>query len=83
MTMNPDELRELLHLLDLTRAEEIDCEQFLHLSASYVERVLDAGAPPAGFEDVVHHLRVCPECAEELDALYRALYALRREHGTG
>lgn len=81
MSLDPNELRELLRLLDLTRAEEIDCEQFLHRSAAYVERVLAAGAPPPGFDDVALHLRICPECAEEFDVLYDALRALREDDG--
>lgn len=74
MRFSHDDLDELLRLVDLTRAEEIDCTEFLHRVAGYVERLggQELEVPP-GYEDVAHHLRVCPECTEELDALCRAL----------
>lgn len=73
MTFTRDELLALLRLVDITEANEIDCGEFLHRVAGYLERLGPDGTPPPGYEDVVQHLRVCPECLEELEELYRAL----------
>ena len=77
MSLTREELKKLLGLVDITGAEEIDCTEFLHRVAGYVERLAPDGTPPAGYEDVALHLRVCPECCEEFEALCRAL----REEG--
>jgi hypothetical protein len=73
MTFSPEDLRKLLELLEVTTDEEIDCQKFLNRVAGYIERLGPDGTPPPGYEDVIQHLRVCPECCEEFDALYRTL----------
>ena len=77
MSVSREELRKLLQLVDITAVDEIDCTEFLHRVAGYLERLGPDGTPPPGSEAVVHHLRVCPECLEEFEALYR----LVREDG--
>jgi len=77
MNWTPDDLAKLLGLLDVTETEEIDCAEFLHRIAAYVESLGPSGAPPEGTSAVVQHLRVCPECCEEFLALREAL---RAEH---
>lgn len=61
-------LAELLALLDATETREIDCEEFLSRVATYVERV-DSEQLPTALQSVAQHIRVCPECREELEAL--------------
>lgn len=73
MRLTRADLLKLLRLIDVTAAEEIDCSEFMHRVAGYLERLGPTGAPPPGYEDVVQHLRVCPECLEEFEALYEAL----------
>ncbi len=75
MNLSRDDLRKLLTLLDLTEAREIDCTEFLHRAAGFLERLGPDGTPPPGYEEVVQHLRICPECEEEFEALVRALRA--------
>ena len=77
MTFSRDDFRKLLQLLDVTGAHEIDCTELLHRIAGYLERLGPDGAPPQGYEDVVRHLRLCPECLEEFEAMLQAL----REEG--
>lgn len=72
MRITRDELVALLRLVELTEPREIDCEEFVARVAGYVERLGDAPAPP-GARALLHHLEVCPECREELEALLRAL----------
>lgn len=73
MSMRLDELRRLLHLLDITAVDEIDCTEFMHRVGAYTEQIEAGRVPPPGFEAVTQHLRVCPECVEEFEAMYRAL----------
>lgn len=73
MSLRRRELLDLLQLLDITEPREIDCTEFLHRVAGLIERLGPDGAAPDGYADVVHHLRVCPECLEEYEAMYRAL----------
>ena len=75
MTFERDDLQKLLQLVDITSPAEIDCDEFLCRVAGFLERLGPDGAPPPGFEAVVHHLRICPECLEEFEALYEALRA--------
>ncbi|MEM7233287.1 MAG: hypothetical protein AAF517_14010 [Planctomycetota bacterium] len=75
MKVTPEELMDLLRLVDITNPEEINCEEFLSRVAGYVERLVAGDVSPDGYESVVHHLKVCPECLEE----FRALYAAYRE----
>lgn len=72
MRLGIEELKTLLRLVDVTEAEEIDCDELLERLGSYVEGLGEDGTPPPGAEDVVQHLRVCPECLEEVQALYEA-----------
>jgi len=73
MSVSREELRKLLELVDITAADEIDCTEFMHRVAGYLERLGPDGVPPPGCEAVVLHLRICPECLEEFEALYRLL----------
>jgi len=78
MKLGKEELKTLLRLVDVTEAEEIDCDELLARVGSYVEGLGEDGTPPPGSEDVVQHLRVCPECLEELEALFEAYRDERR-----
>jgi len=74
MSLGREDLRKLLELVEVTEDHEIDCAELLSRIAGYLERLGPDGTPPPGYEDVVHHLRICPECLEEFEALYRALH---------
>ena len=65
----PDPVGTLAAMLALTRDEEIDCDAFVEGIAELVEGTLPADR--AALFD--HHRRICPECAEQLDALQCAL----------
>lgn len=73
MKLNRAELMRLLQLIDVTAIEEIDCSELLHRLGAYVERLGPGQTVPPGFEEVVQHLCVCPECFEEFEALREAL----------
>ncbi len=73
MTYSRTDLKKLISLVDVTAEEEIDCDQFLHRVAGYLEGLGPGGVAPPGYEDVVQHLQICPEGLEEVAAAYRAL----------
>lgn len=56
-------------LLDLTRDQEVDCDEFSRNLAAFVEGGIE-GPLQALME---HHRKICPECEEEREALMRAL----------
>ncbi len=68
MKPTTEQLRELLRVVAATRAQEIDCEQFLTRVAAYLETIGDQALLPE-LDVVAQHLEVCPECSEEFDAL--------------
>lgn len=65
------QLQSLLNLLADTSDCENDCERMLDLAAAWVEAVTEGGSRPLpdslGF--VAEHLRVCPKCLVEVNAL--------------
>ena len=76
MKLTSEELQALLQLVEVTEESEIDCDQFLDRVASYVEQLLASDDPSetlGGFEKVVQHMKICPECREEFEALLRGL----------
>lgn len=80
MSVPREDLIKLLQWLDVTAGDEIDCEEFVQSVGALIDRLdlskLPADKqPPAGFERVLHHLEVCPECLEEYCALIDALGA--------
>lgn len=73
MKLSSDELQALLHLVGETRPDEIDCDEFLSRVAAYVDASIPALPTDASYDDLRHHLRVCPECLEEFEALVEGL----------
>lgn len=55
--------------LKLTQSDELDCDRFTELLASWVDQRIDDPQLLALFE---HHRRLCRECAEEAELLERA-----------
>lgn len=57
-------------MLQRTREQELDCDQFLDLLAPYLDkRLADAGIRRL----IEHHRDLCAECAEELRLLGKSL----------
>jgi hypothetical protein len=60
----------LRRLLETTRDDELDCDRFQALVASWIDgRIADSQLR----ELLEHHQQQCPECREELEILRRAL----------
>ena len=73
MTLTREQIHDLLRLIDLTREQEIDCDECLSRIAEFVERELSGKSVSGALEAVRHHLQICPECREEYEVLQRAI----------
>jgi hypothetical protein len=70
LTDRPRAHEVLRGLLASTREDELDCDRFLELLAPWLDgRIEDAALR----ELLEHHRHQCPECAEEVGILERAL----------
>jgi hypothetical protein len=69
MTESSRSLKTVQAWLELTQAEELDCDRFAELLAPWVDQRIDDQRLLAIFE---HHRRLCAECAEEAELLLRA-----------
>ncbi len=73
MTLTREQARELLRAIQLTRSEEINCDEWLHRAPRLVE-LLKRGQPlPAEIGVVAQHVQVCRNCDEELSAMLSAM----------
>ncbi len=73
MKINRSELHKLLQLLEITAPKELNCDDFLDLMAAYSEDYLGGIATGSTYESFRHHLKLCPECTEELNAYLKVL----------
>ncbi len=64
---------KLLRMLSLTRERELTCNEAQDLLDIYVDLELAGKNPQQLLPDVSQHLRICPECREEHDALLKIL----------
>lgn len=71
--MTGDQIRELAGVLAQTRPDELTCDEWLAEVGAYAEALAHDAPPPSGSERVAHHVALCPECSEELQALVAAL----------
>ena len=66
-------LEALARVVADTVSDEISCDELLNRISAYVERAAAGAADPSLIKAVDDHLRICPECTEEYDALLKAL----------
>lgn len=73
MRISKKELQTLSTLLGMTEVVEINCEEFLAMTPAYLEKFeLQEDSLGGKFKSFYHHLSICPECREELEALCEA-----------
>jgi hypothetical protein len=77
MPLSDRQVRALLLACRETHTDEIDCEQFLTLSAEYAEARAEGRALPQALAKVEEHERLCANCREECGAL---IELIRAEH---
>ena len=71
MKLHRDQVVKLVRLVELTRNDEIDCDEFLQRAAAGIESLAKAGAATPEDEALAHHLSICVECCEEFDEVLR------------
>lgn len=76
MKLHPRQIDGLMHLIGLTREDEIDCNQCLEHVAEFAETHLAGRPVPQALKAVEHHLALCAECREEYEALCKAIAGL-------
>lgn len=67
-----EQLADLARLVGATAGEEIDCAEVLNRVAAYLKSLAEHAAVTEHLQQVAQHLKVCPECYEELVALIKA-----------
>ncbi len=65
--------QRFMRMLSLTRERELTCNEAQALLDVYVDLELAGENPQQALPDVAQHLRICPECREEHDALLKIL----------
>ena len=73
--MTPEAIMGLLKKLELTRSEELPCEEAYNLIDQYADLVQKGEDAARLLPLVEHHLQMCMDCKEEYEALMRALRA--------
>ena len=71
--------RKLLRMLALTQEREWTCSEVGEFMDYYVELELAGEDPQRVLPEVAQHLRICPECREEHDALMTMLQEHQEE----
>jgi len=72
MKLDADQLRRLAGWIAATREDEIDCDELLARVPALLERRAAGGDDVEQDVALLQHLRVCPECLEEIEALLEA-----------
>lgn len=67
-----DKLSDLARLVRDTEPQEIDCGEMLNRLASFLQALREHSTLTETLRQVSQHLKVCPECREELVALVKA-----------
>jgi hypothetical protein len=71
--MDDKSVERLMHLLCDTRDDELTCEEVFNCLDEYVD-CLESYQDVGGKKPLVeHHLSICSDCRDELDALIHAL----------
>ena len=65
--------QKLLRILSLTHERELTCTEVQDLLDVYVDLEMAGESPQTLMPMVSQHLRICPECREEHDALLKIL----------
>ncbi len=71
--LNARQIAEFVRMVGQTREQEMVCDQCLRHLSEFAETRLTGKTPDEALSAVAQHLSVCPECAEEFDALQKIL----------
>lgn len=73
MKITENQIKTLLGFVSKTRDDEISCQTCEDQIAQFAESQLTGKKIPEALHAIEEHLRICPECSEELEFIRRAL----------
>ncbi|MCB9755169.1 MAG: hypothetical protein H6713_34965 [Myxococcales bacterium] len=73
MGLTSDQINTLAQLVVDTAAAEIDCDEFLRRVGELAAALAEPATSTRSLREAAQHLKVCPECQEELRALLEIL----------
>ena len=73
MKITTKQIKTLLRFVAKTGDSEISCQTCEDQIAQFAETRLTGKEIPEALKAIEEHLRICPECSEELDFIRRAL----------
>ena len=73
MKITENQIETLLGFVSKTRDDEISCQTCEDQIAQFAESQLTGKEIPEALQAIEEHLKVCPECTEELEFIRRAL----------
>ena len=73
MALGVKQTSKLLHMIDSTREEELDCGAVIDNLDSYVEYSIKPAEKNQIIQLIEEHLDMCGDCAEEFQILLNAL----------
>ena len=73
MKITEDQIRALIGFVSKTADDEISCQECEDHIAQFAESQLSGKATPEALAAIEEHLKICPECTEELQFIRRAL----------
>jgi uncharacterized protein with PIN domain len=73
MKITKNQIETLLGFVSKTHDDEISCQACEDQIAQFAESQLTGKEIPEALQAIEEHLRICPECSEELEFIRRAL----------
>lgn len=73
MKITNEQIKNLLGAVAKTSDDEVSCDSCEFQLAQFAETQLSGQEIPEALKAIEAHLKVCPECTEELEFIKRAL----------
>lgn len=73
MKITDEQIKKLLGFVAKTGDNEISCQTCEDHLSQFAESQLTGKAIPEALQAIEEHLKICPECTEELEFIRRAL----------
>ncbi len=68
-------IRRMMEMLTATKDQELSCDDVYSLLDQFAEAILRKEPLPELFKSIDQHLKVCPDCREEYEALLAMMRA--------
>ncbi len=74
-SLTAPQVKGLVQMIGLTRDREFNCSECLEHVSEYAEHQMTGQELDAAIACIEQHLKLCPECREEYEALLKILRA--------